>query len=185
MFERPLRDLAYVPRWAIVRTTRTQNVAEHSFFVAVYTMQICRFIGRLDLAHESMGYALWHDVDECITGDIPGPTKHKIVDPWAEMEFIEKNMNGRFGKSAWYKDVGDEAKAVVKAADMAEEILFLAGELAMGNTHVGAIVENTRVRMIKAFKNLPCDTPIIDSLIKELDLSIENEIENEEIVSGL
>ena len=81
MFEHEYRDMAFVPRWAILRTIKNQSVAEHSYFVALYSEQICSTLG---LTMEQTGcvlsYALLHDVAETFLGDIPGPSKREIVD---------------------------------------------------------------------------------------------------------
>lgn len=80
---RDLLRLSYVPRWTIVPMNRSQSVADHSFRVASIVMQIC---GRLAtrygaaLSHEVdatslVMAALWHDISECLTGDIPSPAK--------------------------------------------------------------------------------------------------------------
>ena len=43
------RDMAYVPRWVILRRHRQQYLAEHSYFVAIYAQQVARLIQYEDL----------------------------------------------------------------------------------------------------------------------------------------
>lgn len=70
--------LSHVPRWAIVPHTRLQSVADHSFRVAIIADEIRR---KAKLDHDKvrplnlLWGALVHDIDECVTGDIPGPVK--------------------------------------------------------------------------------------------------------------
>lgn len=75
-----LLSLGHVPRWVIVRHHRSQSVAEHSFNVACIAHE-------LYVRHESsfsnadvrianiLLRALYHDLEECITGDMPTPAK--------------------------------------------------------------------------------------------------------------
>ena len=84
-----MRTLSYIPRWSIIRTTRTQNVAEHSYYVAVYTKQICDWLDvEPDEKAKLVWMALMHDVDEMITGDIPTPSKkrHLYIHPDRDWE---------------------------------------------------------------------------------------------------
>jgi hypothetical protein len=74
----PELRLSFVPRWCIVKTTKTQSVAEHSYNVAVIAEKLCRVIGLGD-AETGMAVreALFHDKYEVYTGDIPSPAKHR------------------------------------------------------------------------------------------------------------
>ena len=71
-------SLEHVPRWSTVRHYRGQSVAEHSYNVAIIANEICE---RLELSspdvrrHNIILHALTHDLDECVTGDIPGIAK--------------------------------------------------------------------------------------------------------------
>lgn len=74
-----LLNLAHVPRWGVVPTSRPQSVAEHSFNVAVIALEIA---GKLKLQHSSIlmtaMLALQHDVAESETGDLPSTLKSYI-----------------------------------------------------------------------------------------------------------
>lgn len=75
--------LGHVPRWSIVRIDRPQSVAEHSFNVAGIVRELHERL-QLDSAKYRLDrcvhWALYHDVDESITGDIPGNAKGKMVE---------------------------------------------------------------------------------------------------------
>lgn len=71
-------DLSYVKRWVVAPTYREQSVAEHTFRVMCIALHLLNQLGDLcytvtpgHLLLEVMG----HDVDERLTGDIPGPVK--------------------------------------------------------------------------------------------------------------
>lgn len=81
-------SLSIVPRWVIVPTMRRQSVAEHSFNVAIIVQELFNryprlaersegepFIRRFNTIH----HALHHDLDECVTGDIPRHAKKMVL----------------------------------------------------------------------------------------------------------
>lgn len=69
----------YVNRWNTVHLTHSQSLAEHSFNVAMITQELCDLLGYGDTdTGLAVGYALLHDIDEVVTGDIPTPTKRRI-----------------------------------------------------------------------------------------------------------
>ena len=72
--------MRYIARWALMRNTRTENVEEHSYEVAVLSHALA-VIGR-DVFHKEIDpdraavAALFHDAPEIITGDMPTPIKY-------------------------------------------------------------------------------------------------------------
>ena len=74
-----------VQRWHILNTSRQQNMAEHSYMVAVISLALHHFIHRpspfelneAEVMQLVVG-ALFHDSPEIRTGDIPTPGKELI-----------------------------------------------------------------------------------------------------------
>ena len=72
--------MRYIARWALMRNTRTENVEEHSYEVAVLAHALAA-IGR-EVYHKDIdpdrvaAAALFHDAPEIITGDMPTPIKY-------------------------------------------------------------------------------------------------------------
>ena len=72
--------MRYITRWALMRNTRTENVEEHSYEVAVLAHALAT-IGR-EVFHRDLDpdraavAALFHDAPEIITGDMPTPIKY-------------------------------------------------------------------------------------------------------------
>jgi 5'-deoxynucleotidase YfbR-like HD superfamily hydrolase len=148
MFQRELRDMSFVPRWTIVRTIKGQNVAEHSYYVAVYAMQIGDHLG---LDEESMCLllraALLHDVEETFTGDIPGPVKRQMGDMSVFNKWRDNMLVRRFGPHA-LAAVDAQLKSIIKLANLVDEIAFLCTEIALGNRSVPTMaMENCRRRV--------------------------------------
>lgn len=151
------RDMAYVPRWAIARRVRQQYLAEHSYFVAVYADQIARMIEwKGDLA-ELMRTALYHDIDETITGDIPGPAKRVAWDKRKAEDAIEPTLRDKYGY-----DVADtrsfasgEVRAIVSAADSIDEVAYLCEEWVLGNKWIAPVLHEAELRLRKRWFELP------------------------------
>lgn len=142
-----IQRAAWVKRWGIVRTMREQNIAEHSFMVAMIAEEICNRIGwefnEGGAMHGMRGYevlrwALWHDLAEVFTGDIPTPMKLKIKESNPELlqqiedEFAPEVKALRERTNPMWVDI-------VKIADYVEAIAFLDREA--GNKEAVAVKE--------------------------------------------
>ena len=72
--------MRYIARWALMRNTRTENVEEHSYEVAVLAHALA-VVGQ-EVYHKDVNpdrvatAALFHDAPEIITGDLPTPIKY-------------------------------------------------------------------------------------------------------------
>jgi 5'-deoxynucleotidase len=159
-FQRELRDLAYVPRWSIVRVAKPQSVAEHSYYTAVYALQIARLVRWEANWLPLVEMALWHDVEECFTGDMPGPVKHELYGKEARSAIINK-MTARFGiewvaDTPAYTPVGlHQAQQIVRVASLVDDAMFLAGELQRGNEACHAAMHSVLQRLRSAWIELP------------------------------
>ena len=102
--------MRYIARWALMRNTRTENVEEHSYEVAVLAHALA-VIGR-DVFHKEIDpdqaavTALFHDAPEIITGDMPTPVKYhnpslqnayKQVEAAAQDRLLSMLRTARFG----------------------------------------------------------------------------------------
>lgn len=130
--------LSTIPRWQIVDLDRQQSVAEHTLGVMMIAMDIVRewkdiretrYVGE-ELAYVDfqevervvMQSALYHDLPEIYTGDIPTPMK-QAMGPEA-MERIKQ-----IERSFLPKPVASGREAVIiKCADIIEGMHFLAPE---------------------------------------------------------
>lgn len=72
--------LHLIKRWGLMRSTREENTQEHSWQVAVVAHALAvisnrLFGGQLDEGRVAV-LALYHDVSETVTGDLPTPVKY-------------------------------------------------------------------------------------------------------------
>ena len=72
--------MKYINRWQLMRCEHTENLAEHSFEVAVIAHALVSLANKRNNkslnADRAAFLALYHDMPETITGDMPTPVKH-------------------------------------------------------------------------------------------------------------
>ena len=91
--------MRYITRWGLMRNTFSENIAEHSFQVAVLAHALALI--RRDILHlptpapeRCATAALYHDTSEILTGDLPTPIKYynpDIKDAYKQVERIAGN----------------------------------------------------------------------------------------------
>lgn len=141
--------LRYIKRWSLMRSLNRENVAEHSYQVALLTHALCTIgntmFGRSYATDSIVVQALFHDATEVITGDIPTPVKHHNRDILSNFRELERLAGERLARmvpeplKAVYEPLiaGDgldeDARRVLKAADQLDAYLKCVIEQAAGN----------------------------------------------------
>jgi 5'-deoxynucleotidase len=158
MFEREFRELSFVPRWPIARLLRRQSVAEHSYYVALYAHQICLTLGEVDTAHIILTAALYHDLEETFTSDTPSPSKRAMVgdNKHRYYEWCSGMLTDRFTDAAgyWWAAKAPEVDAILKVANLMDEVAHLSTDLQMGNRAATPMWDNSYNRLKLAGANL-------------------------------
>lgn len=171
LFPPELRTLAIIPRWCIVMTTLKDNVATHSYYVAVYARMIAKVIGWQGSMDYLFMNALLHDNDESITGDITGPVKNHIIDEDRATGLLEELTEQRMGGLIQtFYDMEDEltplqieeASKIVMVADKLDALLFLLMNERMGNTMVIPAIEGGTRSLEAAWRALPAPKDLLD-----------------------
>ena len=115
-----------VKRWTIVKLSRDQSLADHSYRVwliarAIYKamMPIPHNSGDAHLLEE---LALTHDLHEVLTGDFPATMK--TVHPTA-IKTLEDVARTKMGLASTAAHDGTLVAHIIKIADLAEALLFL------------------------------------------------------------
>lgn len=142
--------LRYIERWSLMRNVVRENVAEHSFHVAILTHMLCsignKLFGRSLPTDELVTMALFHDATEMFTGDIPTPVKHhnpKILASFREIEqlaaerlvsMIPDPLKPVYEPLLKQKSRPSHPHAeYIKAADLLDAYLKCTAELSAGN----------------------------------------------------
>lgn len=138
-----------IDRWALMRNTSKENIAEHSHNVAVISHALCiignKKFGKSYDAERCAVLALYHDTTEVITGDMPTPVKYyndNIKNVYKDVETVAGkrllNMLPEEFKDdftpLFEKKSDDEALwKIVKAADKIDALIKCIEETRMGN----------------------------------------------------
>ncbi|WP_419620028.1 5'-deoxynucleotidase [Thiolapillus sp.] len=93
-----INRLKYIPRWGLKRNSFAENVKEHSFDVCIIAHLLCvirnrYYAGDIDPGEVVLA-ALYHDVHESVTGDLPTPIKkfnNAIHRTYKDIEAVASN----------------------------------------------------------------------------------------------
>lgn len=142
-----VRRLSYSDRYTTIPVTCRENVAEHSYWVALYALFIHRELGEPEeLTGLILAYALIHDLVECRSGDLVRTFKYLTPELKSAVSnaegIIERGMpdliRAEFSAIEMISDLKQRAyvKAVVKTADFISLHQYLIRELNRGNVEI-------------------------------------------------
>ncbi len=149
--------MRYIPRWALMRNSFSENVQEHSHMVAVlaHALAVIRnevFGGNIDAGQVAV-YALYHDATEIITGDMPTPIKYynpEIKNSYKKVErvaadkllsLLPEALRDTYRPVLYEQD--EDIRRLVKAADKLSAYIKCIEELKAGNHEFKRAAEQT------------------------------------------
>ncbi|MBQ7783288.1 MAG: 5'-deoxynucleotidase [Oscillospiraceae bacterium] len=141
--------MKYITRWGLMRNTIAENISEHSLETAFIAHLLAiyrnvRFGGNID-AERCALLAMYHDVTEIITGDLPTPVKYYNPEIRSEYDKVEKMAEKKMlsclpdDLREYYRPLfspsENEAELwiLVKAADKLSALIKCTEERQMGN----------------------------------------------------
>lgn len=142
--------MKYITRWGLMRSTKEENLSEHTLEVAMIAHALGvirnrRFGGEIDPDRLAV-YALYHDASEILTGDMPTPIKYMNAELKNAYKKVERDANRRLltmlpaFMEAEYEDIlcfEEKAEPIyhqlVKAADKLSALIKCMEEENMGN----------------------------------------------------
>lgn len=144
-----LSRMKNIRRWALMRNTRPENISEHSHEVAVLAHALAlltnaHYGGQVNPA-TCVLLAVYHDVSEILTGDMPTPVKYyspAIREAYRQVEqaACDKLLSGlpeelqKSYRPLLLETAGtDEERRIVKAADKLSALIKCVEELGQGN----------------------------------------------------
>lgn len=170
-----LSRMKYINRWGLMRNTRQENICEHSLETAIIAHAIAlignkRFEKNYNCERVAL-LAMYHDVPEIITGDLPTPVKYhspEIRRAYGQVEnlaidrltaMLPEDIRGDYKDIMTLSGENDrECELIIKAADKISAIIkcieeknsgnreFIKAEQSLRNT-----VENIDLPEVKAF----------------------------------
>lgn len=143
-----LTRLRWINRWGLMRNAYAENVMEHSWEVATIAHMLAliknRYFGGTLDANAVAAAALYHDVTEVITGDLPTPIKYhsppiveayKNIEKQAAQELVKllpQELREDF-HPLLSDEMDDELRQLIKIADKISAYLKCKAEIHAGN----------------------------------------------------
>lgn len=157
-----------IKRWSTTPAINRQDVAQHSFYVVLYTDFITQMLKWPHArCYAALHWAVIHDIPETVISDMPGPVK-RIVTNKKALEATEERIFVEFG-DGYTHDISDwQVRAVVKAANLIDEVFYLHSEKLLGNQYLDRVFANSWSRLHKALKKINL-TMLMDVVKHELD----------------
>ena len=170
-----LSRMKYIERWALMRSSRPENLSEHSLEVASIAHMLCvignaRFGRSLDAERAAL-VAIYHDASEIITGDMPTPVKYHDGTIRDAYRAVEKNAEERllaalpddlrpaFEDVFWPSDDAGEderyLRRLVKAADKISALIKCVDESRSGNAEFTSAESTCRAAVDEMAAELP------------------------------
>lgn len=170
-----LSRMKYIERWSLMRSSRAENLSEHSLEVALIAHMLCvignvRYGRALDAERATL-VALYHDASEIVTGDLPTPVKYhdgairdayKAVERNAEerlLDALPSDLRPAFEDVLWPAADASESelylRRLVKAADKVSALIKCVEEARSGNTEFRSAEASTRAAVDEMAAELP------------------------------
>lgn len=160
-FIRGISRLSNIIRYNTWGKVKNETVAEHSYFVCLYTKKICDYLEVNDFVKlKAIEFAIIHDAAEIFTNDITYDAKQSMPELQHILEAHEKNfIQTNFPEN--YKDLYESssydnylAKMIVKAADIYSVIQYCDNEVSLGNKNFQKLLDQSIQRLTIAIQNI-------------------------------
>ena len=152
--------MKYIQRWALMRSSQTENLSEHCNDVAAIAHAIAvlknvRFGGNVN-AERAAVLGLYHDMPEILTGDMPTPVKYHsaaLRSAFAEVEraacerllsMLPEDLRPVYNSYFFPQPQDAELWKIVKAADKISALLKCVEEEKAGNGEFRSALTSTR-----------------------------------------
>lgn len=179
--------MKYIDRWALMRNTENENVSEHSLETAVIAHALAvmsnkRFGGNVNPERAAL-LAIFHDVHEVITGDMPTPIKYyssEIRSAYAEVEsaaeqkliaMLPEDLQGEYAPLISHSAEDSELLLIVKCADKLSALIKCIEEEKAGNREFSAARTSTEQAIREM--NLPEGIEFLEKFIPPFELPLD------------
>lgn len=143
-----LSRMKNIRRWALMRNTRSENICEHSHEVAVVAHALAlltnrHYGGQVD-PNRCVMLAVYHDVPEILTGDMPTPVKYynpAIREAYRQvevsacdklLEMLPQDLREEYVPLLLSEEDSEEHR-IVKVADKISALIKCIEEVSQGN----------------------------------------------------
>lgn len=175
-----------IERWSLMRNMFTENLSEHTLEVAFIAHALAkisnaRFGTNFDADRAAVA-AMFHDVPEIITGDLPTPVKYynpKITGAYAEIEaeakedliaLLPEDLRQEFSKDF---SPDEDIMLIVHAADKLQALIKCNDEVALGNSEFKKAQRATKAALAEI--PLPAVKVFMEEFIPSFALSLDDQ----------
>lgn len=183
-----IHRIGYINRWGLMRNTSYENLKEHSYDVAVLAQGLAlignaKFNKHYDVNRITSG-AMFHDVNEALTGDLPTPVKYANKEIEKAYKKIESDavenilkMQDDIIKDSYveYFYPSEEDHKIIKAADKISALIKCKEEKDKGNNDF----DKAYTSLIKSINesDLPEVKYFMENMIPHYDLILDEFLE--------
>ncbi len=184
-----LSRMKNIRRWALMRNTRSENICEHSHEVAVIAHALAlmtnrHYGGSVD-AQKCVMLAIYHDVPEILTGDMPTPVKYynpAIREAYRQVEqsacdkligMLPADLQEEYDALIRPQDADSEEMRLVKAADKLSALIKCIEETSQGNREFASARRATEAAIRKM--NIPAAQEFLDDYIPAYELALDDQ----------
>lgn len=181
--------MKYINRWGLMRNLRNENLTEHSAECAMLSHALCvignRYFGKSYDQNKVAVYALYHDMSEIFTGDLPTPVKYfneSIRDSYKSLERnaldnalskLPDELKSDFSDVLLFEELDPEAKTIVKAADKLCAYLKCVEEYKNGNNEFKKALESSQKIVSELGEKVPEVKWFLENVASAYEKSID------------
>ncbi len=184
-----LSRMKNIRRWALMRNTRSENICEHSHEVAVIAHALAlitnrHYGGNVD-AQKCVMLAVYHDVPEILTGDMPTPVKYynpAIREAYRQVEqsacdklieMLPADLQAEYDALIRPQDADSEEMRLVKAADKISALIKCIEETSQGNREFVSARRATEEAIRKM--DIPAANEFLEQYIPAYELTLDDQ----------
>lgn len=185
-----LSRMKYINRWGLMRNTRNENICEHSLDAAVIAHALAvlrntRFGGSVNPERAAV-LAMFHDVTEILTGDLPTPVKYdnpeirqayRKVENMAQkklLSMLPADLQPAYEPLIFENQQQDEELLpLVKAADKISALIKCIEERGMGNEEFRRAEQAQRSAVLAM--NLPEADCFLTEFLPSYELTLDEQ----------
>lgn len=182
--------MKYINRWGLMRNLRSENLTEHSAECAMLSHALClignKYFGKNYDENKIAVYALYHDMSEIFTGDLPTPVKYfndSIRDSYKSLERnaldnalskLPEELRGDYTDVLLFEELDSEAKTIVKAADKLCAYLKCVEEYRNGNNEFKKALESSEKIVTELGEKVPEVKWFMENIAESYEKSIDD-----------
>lgn len=180
--------MKYINRWGLMRNTDDENLLEHSAECAMLVHALCvignTYFGKMHDVGNITLKALYHDISEIYTGDLPTPVKyhnHLISSSYKDIErgAVEKligklpeEMRAEYDEALDH-DSEEETALLIKGADKLAALIKCMKEINNGNKEFNEALDATRSAVEKLADKSEEIRFFCDNFLSEFDKTLD------------